>query len=153
MGTSNSATFARFFLLPGVKHCGGGEGPDQIDVLSAIMAWTELGRAPDMLVAGKRVNPAADDSAAPLPYSAPAEPTSFTRPIYPYPLVAKYRGKGDPALATSYRAGSLREASPYRFPAEIAQFFGPDNQSFYEVRGGKLVPSPGRAYSARTDNP
>jgi len=139
VGARAADSFARFFMLPGVKHCGGGEGPDQIDVLSAIMAWTERGRAPDTLIAGKRAQPAPEEDSPPLPYSEPAVATNYTRPVFPYPLVARYSGKGDPVHAASYRAVRLPDTSRQAFPPEIARFFGPDNQLFYEVRDGRLV--------------
>jgi hypothetical protein len=32
----------------------------------------------------------------------PAMPVQFTRPIYPYPLYAKYKGKGSPNDAANF---------------------------------------------------
>jgi hypothetical protein len=39
----------RFFLLPGVGHCGGSEGPNQLDTLGPLMAWVETHQAPQRL--------------------------------------------------------------------------------------------------------
>jgi feruloyl esterase len=139
LGRQGSSSFARFFMLPGVKHCGGGEGPDQIDVASAIMAWTEQGRAPDQLVAGKRKQVAAESTMPDAPFSEPASPVHYTRPIYPYPLVAHYRGHGDRDVASSYRAVRPRGMQSQPLPAHIAQFFGPDNQALYDIRNGILT--------------
>ena len=71
--------FARLFLMPGVLHCGGGAGPDQVDWLAAVVAWVEHGKAPERLVASK-----------------PGEGGAVTRsrPICPYPLRAVYGGTG-----------------------------------------------------------
>lgn len=46
---------ARLFLLPGVSHCSGGPGPDQIDPLKAVVQWVEEGKAPATLTARKVV--------------------------------------------------------------------------------------------------
>ncbi len=45
-GLEKTQKFFRLFLLPGVTHCGGGDGPDTIDWLAAIQAWVEDGVAP-----------------------------------------------------------------------------------------------------------
>lgn len=41
------ADCARLFLRPGVLHCDGGAGPDSVEWIDAIAAWTERGAAPD----------------------------------------------------------------------------------------------------------
>jgi hypothetical protein len=33
---------------------------------------------------------------------SPATPISFTRPVYPYPLSAKYKGSGNPDDAANF---------------------------------------------------
>jgi feruloyl esterase len=136
LGAKQTHNFARFFLLPGVGHCGGGEGPSQFDLLSPLMAWTELNRAPEMLVAGKTTSGGGEQA---NPYSQPAAPAQFTRPIFPYPTVAQYTGKGDPKDAANYQAAKPAMKAALHFPPEIMQFFGPDNQKFYGVENGKLV--------------
>jgi feruloyl esterase len=79
----NSGQSARLFLLPGVYHCGGGPGPDRMDLLSAIDAWSTTGRAPAIMVAVKANSP-------------------LSRPICPYPAVAAYKGRGDVNSTSSY---------------------------------------------------
>jgi feruloyl esterase len=69
----------RLFLMPGMGHCRGGVGPDQADFLSAIEAWREKGEAPARIVASR----------APT-----GGRTAMTRPLCPYPQVAKYTGTG-----------------------------------------------------------
>ena len=51
MGKSSVDKFARLYLFPGGYHCGGGEGPFDVDLLSAIMAWVERDNAPFALIA------------------------------------------------------------------------------------------------------
>ena len=48
MGSSVGG-YARLFLLPGVLHCSGGNGPDRVDWTNAIVDWVEKGCAPSML--------------------------------------------------------------------------------------------------------
>jgi feruloyl esterase len=138
LGARQTDGFARFFLLPGVGHCGGGEGPSQVDVVSPLMAWTELHRSPGRLVAGKTAG-RGEGGARANPYSEPAAPTLFTRPVFPYPQVARYTGSGDPKDAAHYTAVQRPAQDPRYFPAEIMQLFGPDNQKFYGVESGRLV--------------
>jgi feruloyl esterase len=66
----------RYFLMPGVEHCRGGPGADQVELLDALDSWVESGRAPDLVVGSK-----ADGS--------------LTRPHCAWPTVARYRGSGD----------------------------------------------------------
>jgi feruloyl esterase len=70
--------FFRLFMVPGMAHCGGGVGPDQNDAVSAIIDWVEKSKAPESIVARKIVN---------------GEVTR-SRPLCPYPQVARYKGNG-----------------------------------------------------------
>jgi hypothetical protein len=51
----DAQSYARLFLLPGVLHCGGGLGCDNVDWVSLIIDWVEKGKAPDKVVASKVV--------------------------------------------------------------------------------------------------
>ena len=75
--------FARFFALPGMNHCGGGNGIDDVDPLSALEAWREQGTAPSSLL-GKSTSRAGKQI-----------------PICAYPKVAIYVG-GDENSASSF---------------------------------------------------
>jgi len=46
--------FVRFYLVPGVSHCAGGEGPDKLELVKSILAWVEDGQAPGPLTAVRR---------------------------------------------------------------------------------------------------
>nr|WP_253201306.1 tannase/feruloyl esterase family alpha/beta hydrolase [Sphingomonas quercus] len=46
--------FVRLYMLPGVAHCGGGDGPDRTDLMSAIIAWREDGQPPRSITASRR---------------------------------------------------------------------------------------------------
>lgn len=75
--------WARLFLVPGMTHCGGGPATDQFDMLTAIEDWVEKDRAPDRIVARGKTFP------------------GVTRPLCPYPTVARYTG-GDSKSAESF---------------------------------------------------
>jgi feruloyl esterase len=92
---SDGGNFYRLFMVPGMGHCGGGVGPNSFgnagtatpfdpehNVLAALEAWVERGKAPEKIIGTGRV---VDDPAKTL-----------TRPLCPYPQVARYRGAGDP---------------------------------------------------------
>ena len=68
----------RLFMVPGMGHCGGGEGPNTFDMMSALEQWKEQGKTPVRIVASHRT----------------AGKVDRTRPLCPYPQVAKYKGSG-----------------------------------------------------------
>jgi hypothetical protein len=73
----------RLFLIPGMCHCSSGKATDRFDMLEAIMAWVEKGRAPDRIEAAGAAFP------------------GVSRPLCPYPLVARYK-RGDVNNADSF---------------------------------------------------
>jgi len=78
-GTGNTSQFARLFLAPGVDHGFRGAGPTPVGQMEAIVRWVEEGRAPDKLLAERR-----DSSGKVIQ----------TRPLFPFPQIAKYKGAG-----------------------------------------------------------
>jgi tannase/feruloyl esterase len=76
----------RLFMVPGMAHCGGGEGPNTFDMLAALEQWVEHGRAPDRIIASHSTNRVVDR----------------TRPLCPYPEVAAYRGSGSINEASNF---------------------------------------------------
>ena len=50
MGVARAEAFERLYLMPGMGHCSGGEGPSAFDLLTPVMAWVERGTAPDGIV-------------------------------------------------------------------------------------------------------
>jgi feruloyl esterase len=80
----------RLFLMPGMGHCRGGVGPDQADFLGAIERWRESGQAPAQITASR---------------AAAADRTEMTRPLCPYPQVAKYSGTGSTDDAKNFTCG------------------------------------------------
>lgn len=167
LGAAATDSFMRLFLLPGVSHCGGGEGYDQVDVLSPLMAWTELQRPPAALLTGKLAQAAPDFMAgpppagvpeqgkpaqaaatlhvAPLPSSPLAQPWAAlkaTRPVYPWPMIARYRGSGDVNDAANYQPQQSAAVLPLDFNSLASTLIGPDNQRNYRVEQGRLTAAP-----------
>jgi hypothetical protein len=82
----DSMDFMRLFMIPGMAHCAGGVGPDQYDAVTAVIDWVEKGVAPASLVASKIVG----------------GQVTRSRPLCPYPQVARYRGQGSTDAAASF---------------------------------------------------
>ena len=74
---------SRFYMVPGMGHCRGGNAFDQFDLLSAMVDWVEQGHAPGAVTA-TRGNGAAGE-----------------RPMCPWPSYAAYV-KGDADAAGSF---------------------------------------------------
>jgi feruloyl esterase len=77
-GEAKMSGSIRLFMVPGMGHCGGGEGPNTFDMMSAVTAWRENGRVPERILAAHRT----------------AGKVDRTRPLCAYPQVAKYKGTG-----------------------------------------------------------
>jgi feruloyl esterase len=65
-------------MVPGMGHCGGGDGTSTFDMAAALDTWVTRGKAPDRIEASRVVNGA----------------VVRTRPLCPYPQVATYNGSG-----------------------------------------------------------
>ncbi len=76
----------RLFMVPGMGHCSGGDGPNVFDMMTALEAWVEHGRAPDRIVASRVTD----------------GKVVRTRPLCPYPEVAVYTGSGSTDAAESF---------------------------------------------------
>ena len=88
-GAEETSKFARLFLAPGVDHGFRGPGPAPVGVFEAVMRWVEEGKAPDKLLAEKR------DSGGKV---------IRTRPLFPFPKVTKYKGRGSTDEAENFFA-------------------------------------------------
>ncbi len=120
--------FARLYLFPGGYRCSGGEGPFDFDLLMPIMLWVERGIAPGALIASHfpEVPPGTSPGAPSGPGAPAAQPKpDRTRPIYPYPYIAQYTGKGSIDDAANFVQGPARPA-----PAVMPAWFG---SSFYSA--------------------
>lgn len=72
--------FFRLFMVPGMFHCRGGVGPDRLDGLTALINWVENGTTPATITATQMTD---------------GKPVR-TRPLCPYPQVARFSGNGSP---------------------------------------------------------
>ena len=94
-------SFVRFFPVPGMNHCSGGPSVDQFDALDSLVKWVEEGAAPERITASARGAGANTvNKEVPPDWSA-----TRTRPLCPYPTVARQDGKGDKESAESFVCG------------------------------------------------
>ena len=95
----NAANFARYFRVPGMNHCSGGPSTDQFDLLTPLVNWVEKGQVPDRVTASARGAGNAGGVNADVPAGWAAD---RTRPLCPYPKVARYSGTGSLESAASF---------------------------------------------------
>ncbi|SDN92273.1 tannase/feruloyl esterase family alpha/beta hydrolase [Lentzea jiangxiensis] len=81
--------WARLFVVPSMWHCGGGDTLTDFDPFAALVSWVEGGTAPSRILAVGR-----DD----------AGNVVRTRPVFPYPLRARYDGSGSVDDASNFVA-------------------------------------------------
>jgi feruloyl esterase len=74
-------------MVPGMTHCAGGNGTDRFDPMTAMIDWVEKNRPPQVLQAAHVVD----------------NKTVRTRPLCPYPQVARYTGQGSIDDAANFR--------------------------------------------------
>jgi len=85
-GREKTEDFFRLFLIPGVHHGGGGPGFPEFDCLTLLENWVERSQAPEKLITSR------------LSTGIVAR----SRPVFPYPVLARYKGMGDPTQAESF---------------------------------------------------
>ncbi len=141
LGKARTDATMRFFLFPGMAHCTGGEGPYQFDVLSPLMAWVEGGHAPARMLASLPAQTSASPAPGnrPPPYAEPHAAAAHVRPVYPFPAIARYDGKGDPTDPASYVRAASGISLPQHFDTLATSLIGPHNQKTYTVKDNRLV--------------
>jgi feruloyl esterase len=162
MGAKAVDQFVRLYLLPGVGHCGGGDGPSIRDFLNPLMAWVERGVAPGALPASHIPQPTRDMRGPGDPGGQPgaggpggpggpgggffgqgnmdaggAKP-DLTRPVYPYPYTQKYTGNGDVRDAANFVEGPPRPAPASLFNWWGADFYSPHYEKWCSGNGAIL---------------
>lgn len=85
LSAQTAARSARLFMIPGMQHCSGGDGPYVWDPLTVIDGWVASGRSPDRIIV-----------------SRPRGASPLTRPLCPYPQYARYSGHGSTRVAASF---------------------------------------------------
>ncbi len=76
--TAGADSAVRLFMVPGMGHCGGGDGASTFDMAAALDRWVETGKAPEQIPASRVRN----------------GKTDRTRPLCAYPNYARYSGTG-----------------------------------------------------------
>jgi hypothetical protein len=89
LGTE-AAKNARLFMIPGMGHCGGGDGPFVFDAIAVLDQWVETGRAPERIVASTQPGARAR-----------------TRPLCPFPRQALYSGAGSTDDEKNFRCEEI----------------------------------------------
>ena len=95
----DASNFARPYLIAGMNHCGSNPSTDQFDMLTPLVNWVENGVAPDRVIAN--VRGVANLGGANVDVPATWSP-SRSRPLCPYPQVARYNGSGSLEIASSF---------------------------------------------------
>lgn len=115
-GAERWAQSSRFYVVPGMGHCGGGANTfDQFDMLSAVVDWVEAGKAPEALPAKRTL------------------PTPQPGRCAPIPAIRTIRARAIPRWKPASRA-ACRPADPVRigdrlqYPCKIAAAAAPDAQ-------------------------
>ena len=90
-GQKDVDAFVRLYMVPGMQHCVGGPGPNSFSMFAALEQWSEKRLAPAEIVATK--------------FKIDGRPSSGvvrTRPLCPYPQVARYSGSGSTDYAGNF---------------------------------------------------
>jgi feruloyl esterase len=87
-GPNRTLKFARLFMAPAMGHCAGGPGPSlsMSDTITALDSWISRGHAPAQLIASHKTDGQVDRS----------------RPLCPYPQVARYKGESSIDVAANF---------------------------------------------------
>lgn len=99
LGEKSVESFTRLYMVPGMQHCSAGPGPNSFgaygegksEMMNALERWVEDGNAPMQIIATKYTK---DGSAA--------SGVVRTRPLCPYPQVARYKGSGSTDDAANF---------------------------------------------------
>lgn len=87
--TPDAAESVRLFMVPGMGHCGGGNGATTFDMVAALDRWVTTGQPPATIPASRVTDGKVDR----------------TRPLCPYPTFAIYKGTGSVDAAENFSCG------------------------------------------------
>ena len=74
-------SFVRLYMAPGMQHCDGGPGPNSFDMNQPLEKWVEQGVPPGPIIATR---------------------PGRSRPLCPYPEVARWKGSGSTDEAANF---------------------------------------------------
>jgi hypothetical protein len=126
MGDKGVDRFTRLYLFPGVGHCSGGEGPDTFELLQPVMEWVEGGVEPGKIIASKVVSGV----------------VTRTRPVFPYPTVARYVGSGSIDDAANFVPFTPRKERSDSKDWVDEDLFSHGYQAWCQAVGTQLVCNP-----------
>jgi feruloyl esterase len=132
-GAAERDAFVRLYMIPGLYHCDGGDF-EKFDFLTPVMNWVERNAAPEAV----------------LSWTAAGDFVTRSRPLYPYPAVARYDGSGDVNDAANFTS-----AAPMREFKDTYEWAGEFESGYQRVcgwngdpfRGGEFVCEPARPRS------
>ena len=113
-GEESTKDFFRLFMPPAMNHCRYGFGGGEVDWLTYLENWVEKRQSPDYVIAHHMIKEPYRWRERPLCESwpeqyvlmprHPLDPSLYdrARPVYAYPDVARWSGKGDPKQASSW---------------------------------------------------
>ncbi len=108
MGAAQTREFVRLFMVPGMEHCNGGEGPDdfgqagpgtgdaQHSIDTALEQWVVSGAAPEVVIAAKHGSD---------------QTVIRTRPLCAYPSFAQYKGTGSTDVGANFICASAESGT------------------------------------------
>jgi hypothetical protein len=105
-GLPETQEWARVFMIPTMAHCFGGYRLTEFDPLPALVSWVERGTPPDRIIATAR---------------DPQGHVLRSRPVFPYPVQAKYTGTG-----SIDEASNFVPAAPLLAPHDTIRWVGTD---------------------------
>ena len=132
MGADTVARFAALYLFSGMAHCGGGLGPNVFDALTPVMAWVESGTMPGAIIAS-----IVDQTSGAV---------TRTRPVFPYPQVARYTGTGSTDTAANFVAYTPQTEPPVDDAWIGAPLYSSGYESQCGVLGSKMACQGGLPY-------
>ena len=108
----------RFFMAPGVGHCGGGVGPQPQDLFGVLVNWAENGVAPDSI----------------LSTNSSGGVVTRSRPLCPWPQTAIYSGSGSPNDAANWQCGGNVETKEMACLDLVAKFQKEESNAYHTVK-------------------
>ena len=88
--TAKAGDGVRLFMVPGMGHCGGGDGAATFDMVAALDQWVTTGKAPAAIPASRLRDGKVDR----------------TRPLCAWPQFAVYKGTGSLDEAANFECRS-----------------------------------------------
>jgi hypothetical protein len=99
MGKATTDRFYKLYMIPGLSHCMLGVGcPNDDGMFDALINWVENKVEPDVIIGSRDAYP-------------PTGMTARTRPLCPYPGVARYLGAGSVDEAENFACVELTQAT------------------------------------------